>query len=70
MAEDMTRLVCTLSLRKRPWADAFLEVLAVTCAVASVLSIKAAEWMSDKGTSVVARHGFKIIVTPGGASKV
>ncbi|MAN12126.1 MAG: hypothetical protein CMN63_06895 [Sphingobium sp.] len=54
----MAEVNVTLSLRRRQWFAAALTVLVIGCAILSLLSDAAADWLSDKGTGFLARHGF------------
>ena len=53
----------TLSIRKRPWFDAAFSVLAFACAAVSIASMHAANWLSDKGTTLLTRYGL-VLKTP------
>ncbi|PHP21380.1 hypothetical protein CG471_02080 [Sphingobium sp. IP1] len=54
----MAEVNVTISLRKRRWFAAALAVLAIGCAILSILSDRAAGWLSDKGAGLLACHGF------------
>lgn len=54
----MAEVNVTISLRKRRWFAAALTVLAIGCAILSLLSDRAADWLSDKGAGLLSRYGF------------
>jgi len=54
----MAEVSVTISLRKRRWFAAALTMMAISCALVSIMSDRAAEWLSDKGAGLLARHGF------------
>jgi|GEM_PF-3398829 len=54
----MAEVNVTISLRKRRRFAAALTVLAISCAILSLLSDRAAGWLSDKGAGLLARHCF------------
>ena len=54
----MAEVNATISLRKRRWFFAALTMMAISCALVSLLSDRAAGWLSDKGAGLLARHGF------------
>lgn len=54
----MAEVNLTISLRKRRWFFAALTIMALGCALVSLLSGRAADWLSDKGAGLLARHGF------------
>lgn len=58
----MTQVNLTLSAHKRFWFGPAFAVLAYACAAVSMVSMHAALWLSDKGCTFIARHGFKIVL--------
>lgn len=54
----MAEVNVTISLRKRRWFFAALTMMAISCALVSILSGRVADWLSDKGAALLARHGF------------
>lgn len=56
----MAKIQLTLRLRKKGWVSPFLEFGAFACAVTALISWPAANWLSDRLTSFVAKRGFRI----------
>lgn len=54
----MAEVNVTISLRKRRWFFAALTMMAIGCAIVSLLSGRIADWLSDKSAGLLARHGF------------
>ncbi len=54
----MAQVYMTLSVRKRAWFNAAFSALAFACAAVSIVSMHAANWLSDKGTTLLTRHGL------------
>ena len=54
----MAEVNVTITLRKRRWFFAALTMMAIGCAIVSLLSGRIADWLSDKGADLLARHGF------------
>lgn len=54
----------TLSVQQRPWFRAAFEVLCWGCLVVSLVSIHAANWLSERGCGFLTRHGMKFATNP------
>ena len=54
----MAEVNVTIGLRKRRWLGVALTMMAIGCTLVSLLSGRAADWLSDKGAGLLARHGF------------
>ena len=57
----MKRVTLTLGSEKKRWAQAAHLVLAYACAISEVFSPAAANWLSNKGTSLIAKYGYRIV---------
>ena len=53
----MAKVNMTLSVRQRRWFGPAFSALSFVCAIVSIVSMHAANWLPDKGTSFLARHG-------------
>lgn len=56
-------IVTKITMRKKSWVNPALKALALTCAMVSMFSFRAAEWLSGIGTSLIVKRGmvFKVI---------
>lgn len=54
----MAKIEVTLKLQKRAWVSPMLQIAAYSCALTSLFSERAADWISDKATTFIANHGF------------
>ena len=55
----MAKIEVTLTLQKRAWVSPMLQVAAYSCAITSLVSERASEWISEKVTSLIAMRGFR-----------
>lgn len=56
----MAKIEITLSLRRRRWVSPLLNVAAYSCALVSLVNERAADWLSERLTTFIAKHGFRI----------
>jgi hypothetical protein len=46
----------------KPWANKAFYVLAIICALTEIISPRAAQWISEKACSLIARYGITVEV--------
>lgn len=59
----MAKLELSVSMERRRWFGAAFLALAVVCALASLISRPAADWIGRSGVSFLARHGIRYFVS-------
>lgn len=62
MAQVNGHISITFRAQRRRGFSAALGVLTVLCVATSLVSYRLADWISDKGTSLIARYGVKLVV--------
>jgi len=58
----MPRVIAELSVRKRWWFDAAFHALLIACVLTERVSTRAADCISDRGCSLLAKHGIRYTV--------
>lgn len=56
------RVNLKLSVEFRPWMRVGCYLLAWACFIACIFSMRLADWLSDKGATVMARYGVRYVI--------
>ncbi len=61
MAQTTGRISVTFRAQRRRGFAAAVAGLTILCAATSLVSYRLADWISDKGTTLIARYGVKLV---------
>lgn len=61
MAQTNGRISITFHAQRRRGFAVAVAALTILCAATSLVSYRLADWISDRGTTMIARYGVKLV---------